>query len=374
MKRIVFILLVFCGFSKSYAQFDLETQMGEIGKAIPSYYYAYTKNIFSNVGQPIIMGNQIQHWKKDWKIKYGLSFSGQFLNNDTWGTGGIEFTELYQSPNISYLGNLSDAFGSEEASFIRHYLLDNNGNKIVNPLTGEYLSTDIEMAGGLGRGLTTIPYVLPSIELKIWKGISIAGSYLPVSWFLREFEEDNFKTSVNMYSIGAGLTLREFTDIPVLSWLRFDASMSGVNASFSELQDALDLEPTEFFNLDLTQFELGTSIRTNQFRGTLAIPVMPKKNIILLAQAGYYTHTYSFNFDYNIDVEVDAEQLKEDYNIEFEGQEFSIGDTYSQSEQIDNTFYYSGGLLIDSQISTFYLGYAQFRYPTLCLRASIKLL
>ena len=102
--------------------------------------------------------------------------------------------------------------------------------------------------------------------------------------------------------------------------------------------------------------------------------MLQKKNIILLAQAGYYSHSYTFDFDYNINVDVDAQQLKEDYNLEFEGESFTIGDSYNESEKIENTFYYSGGLLIDSQISTFYVGFAQLNYPTICLRASIKLL
>lgn len=348
--------------------------MGELGRALPSYYFSYTKSVFANVGQPIILGNQIQHWKKDWKVKYGLSMSGQFVDNASFGAGQINTSDLYRSDNVSYLGPLSDAFGEEDPSILRHYLLDGEGERIINPYTGSPLSTDIELAGGLGRGITAIPYVLPSLEFKVWKGLIVSGSFLPVSWFLREFEEDNFKTSVNMYSYGASIHLNGFTEIPVLSWLRFDASKSGVNAKFTELQDALDLEPTEFFTLDLNKFDLGTSIATSQYRATMAIPVLSKKNICLLAQAGYYTHQYGFEFDYNIDVQVDAENLKEEYNLDFDGENFSLTDTYTQEERIENTFYYSFGLLVDSEISTFYLGYADFNYPTFAFRASIKIL
>ncbi|MFY0673126.1 MAG: hypothetical protein JXQ87_06960 [Bacteroidia bacterium] len=373
--KLKIILLPLCFFvlmKFSFGQFGLNEQMTELGKAIPSYYHAYTKSIFTELGSTMAIGNQMQHWDGDWKIKYSFSISGQYFSHNMLNGGTINYNDLYQSESISYFGELNNVYGNDNNSFMRHYLLNSEGERIINPLTGEYVSTDIDLVGGFDRGATVIPFLIPSVEARLWKGLIISAGYFPISAMLSEFEVDGFKTQIELYGFGASIHLRYFTKIPVLSWLRFDYSQNGALANFSELQDALNLAPSPLFTLDLKEFNLETRIRSNQIRASIMIPTV--KNILLVGQAGLHSESYQFDFTYKIDVKVDSEAIRDEYGFDVNEDNIAISDEFKAGADISNQYFYSAGLFYNGKVSSVFMGYAFSKYPTGCIRVGLKLL
>ncbi|MGB0432053.1 MAG: hypothetical protein ACPGLV_16380 [Bacteroidia bacterium] len=371
-KRILLLIVLLTQFYTTRAQVDIESQLGDLSNALPSYFLGYSKVISSNIGMPMAYTSQTQHWKKNWRVKYGVSFALQAFGVNNYTNGRIDQNTLYRSPSVGYFGKMSNAFGSEEASTLRFYFLNNKGERLINPSNGTYLAADISLPGGYGNELGAVPFVSPNLEIRLWKGLIISGSYMPLSWAIREFEQESFKLMANFYSVGAGLNFRNFTKVPVLSWLRFDASYGALNIAFNEFQDALDLDNSELFIIDFNSVNLSNNVVYSQFRGSMAIPVLKKAVVVL--QAGSINSTFKYNFSYNLNVSINDEKIKDEYNVDIESDDFNLKTDFNYTEQIQQNFYYGGGVLLDSKIATFYLGYAALNAPTFLIKTSLRLL
>lgn len=373
MKKYSLIFLIsFLGAFTLKAQIDLESQLGELSNALPNYFLGYSQVISANIGMPMAYSSQTQHWKKNWRVKYGLSMAGQVFPVNNYTNGRIDQNVLYQSPSIGYFGKMSNAFGSEDASTLRFYFLRNDGERIINPKNGQFLAADIELPGGYDGGLGTVPFISPSLEIRVWKGLILSASYMPLSWAMREFEQENFKLNANYYSFGGGLNLRNFTPIPVLSWLRFDAAYGALNIGFKEFQDVLNFNSSDLFDIQFTSINLTNNVNFLQYRGSMAIPVL--KKAVLVIQAGAINSTFNYNFNSELEVKVNADKLKEDYNIEMNSEEVNLSNEFSHTKDVNQNFYYGAGLLFDTKVATFYLGYADLNAPTFIIKSSLRLL
>lgn len=353
------------------AQITLEEQMNTMIKAIPAYYFGYSQLLFDNLAPAMAHGSQSQHWKKNWRVKYGLSVAGTGFLVSPFAHGQIDRSILPGNEGTYYLGPVSSMMGSKDPSYIRQYVLTESGERMVNPLTGEFIQMEIEMPGGMATSNGLAPFLMPNVEIRAIKGLVVSGGLIPISYFLDEFEKGKFTSKINFYNYGASLHLRHFFKIPVLSWLRFDASQGIVSASLAELQDLVALESEGFLSMEFTQLEVNTLIATTQYRASMAIPTI--KNVILVLQGGMFSSKYSFDFGYDVSVDVDASQLKTDYNIDFDNESLTFKDTYSIEKTTPQTFYYGGGLLLDSKVATFYLGYAHTANPSFLIKTSVRL-
>lgn len=373
MKKYILILAICTvGAFSSKAQLDLENQLGELSNALPSYFLGYSKVISAHIGMPMAFSSQTQHWKRRWRVKYGLSMAAQVFPVNNYTNGRIDQRMLYRSPSVGYLGRLSNAFGSVDASTLRFYLLNDNGERLINPSNGQYLAADIELPGGYDGNIGAVPFISPSLEIRVWKGIIVSASYMPLSWAMREFEQDNFKLSANFYSFGGGLNLRNFTKIPVLSWFRFDASYGALSIGLNDFQDALSFDNSDLFNIKFNSVNLTNNVSYLQYRGSLAIPLL--KKAVLIIQGGAINSTFNYNFNHELVVEVDATKIKEDYNIDVDSDNIIINKDFSYTEDVSQNFYYGAGLLFDTRVATFFLGYAELNSPTFIIKSSLRLL
>jgi len=371
MRYLIWIVCIL-PIAKTQAQHTLSNQLDDYAQSIPSFYYGFTKVIMENIGDPIVLGTQMQHWNTSWRLKYGLSIATQAFGNQSFDINEIDRTELHRSESVQYLGGLNSAYGGQDVTIIRQYLLAENGDRIVNPKTGEYVSFETSMPGGLGGILAVVPNVMPLLEIRPWKGLVLAGGYIPYGYFLRDMETGSFETKVHSLTLGASLDMRQFMKIPVLSWLRFDASYSQTNIGLSNFQDAIDLGENSLINIDIQNMTLQNDLSTLQYRGTLAIPAT--KKVVLLLQSGFYSHGYQFNFDYDVDANVNVEELKSEYNLDFEDTDLNASGSFSREQDLGSNFYYSGGILFEGSIAGVYVGYANINYPTFAIKTTLRLL
>lgn len=371
MKKVLTILLTL-SLGVSHAQYSIEDQLGEFAKAVPAYYFGYTKIFFENSGAPMALSNQTQHWDTRWRVKYGLGISGQAFGLDNYQVNSIDRTSLPESESIQYMGSMNNVFGSEEESMIRQYLLDANGQRVVNPLTGEFIKFDLNMPGGLSRGLGVIPYTTALFELRTWKGLSFSLGWAPIGYFLRDFEKERFKISSNMFSIGASLHLRNFFSTPFLSWFRFDGSYNQIAMNMVHIEDVMSLTSDHSFDVEFHDLSLNTTLSSLQYRGSLMIPTTKKAFIVL--QAGVINSSYQFDFDYSANIEVNSKDIEDQYNIELEDLSFEIDDRYTATNSFNSQYYYSGGLFFEGAIASVYVGFAQINYPTFTLKTTVKIL
>ncbi|MBI1183864.1 hypothetical protein GC194_06310 [bacterium] len=368
--KLLICLLLFAGAGR--AQYSIEAQIGNLAQSVPAYYFGYSEVLYNNLGGCMAMSNQMQHLRKRWRIRYALTMASQTINVSQATNGSINRSQLYNQEGIQYMGSLSNVLGSRDESVLRQYLLDQNGNRMVNPKTGEYISIDLNMPGGFGYPVGATPFVMPSLEIRLWKGLIVQGGWVPVGYFLRNFKEGNFTPKANLYSIGGGLSMRYFSKAPVLSWLRFDASYSVVDINLSSIQDKLDLNTNDYFTLNFTELNLSTGISSSQYRGSISIPV--SKGVALVGQVGFYQFNYHFDFSYKMQAQADAEKLKANYNIDLAENNINIDDKFSKSYQSKNTQYYSGGVLLDGKVASFYLGMAYLNYPTFSFKTSLRII
>lgn len=368
-----FVLGCFCMlFSTARAQVDFNDQLNDFALSVPSFYHAYTQVILENMAEPILLGSQIQHWDDDWRFKYSLSTSIQAFGTQSTDLNRIDRTQLYRPQHIEYLGTMSSTFGDREPSSIKQYLIDENGNRLLSPVTGNYLSFETPVPGGFGGILGVVPYSMPNVEVRFLKGLVLSVGYLPLNFFLNDVESGNFKTRASAFSLGASLHLSNYSDIPVLSWLRFDVSQNQTRIGLRELQDATNFGENPFLDIRLNNFDLQNDLLTYQYRGTMAIPLTQK--FIFMLQAGFYGHEYSFKFDYDVEANLNAEVLDKEYGLTFSETEFAAQGSYFNKYETGPNRYYSGGILFEGKVASVYVGYSRIQYATLALKTTLRLL
>lgn len=353
------------------AQNSLNDQLDDFARSVPSFYHGYSQLLLEELAAPIVLGSQIQHWNSNWRLKYSAGISMQTFGLQSIDVRKIDRSELYEPSSIQYMGALNNSYGNRDATIIRQYLLAEDGNRVVHPRTGEYLSFETRMPGGLGGILAVVPFSMPTVELRVLHGLILSGGYLPLNYFLNDIETGNFKTKASSFSLGASLHLRSFFEIPVLSWLRFDASQSQTKIGLLNIQDAIDLGSNPIMDIELNSFNLQSDIITYQYKASMAIPA--SKNLILVLQAGYYGHNYHFKFDYDVEATVDSEKLTDEYQLDFKETDLSTRGSYVQSNDSGKNLYYAGGFLFDGQVANVYLGFAQINHPTITLKTCLKI-
>jgi len=250
--------------------------------------------------------------------------------------------------------------------------LAEDGTRVVHPKTGEHVYFETQMPGGLGGILAVVPFSMPTVELRVLHGLIFSGGYLPLNYFLNDVETGSFKTRASSFSLGASLHLRSFFKVPVLSWLRFDASQSQTKIGLLNVQDAITLGTNPIMDVELNSMNLQNDIITYQYKASMAVPA--SENLIFVVQAGYYGHNYHFKFDYDIEATVDSERLKSEYQLDFTETDLSTRGSYIKSKDSGKNLYYAGGFLFDGQMASVYLGFAQINHPTITLKTSLKIL
>lgn len=371
MKKL-FPLLLVLWFGQTHAQHSIEEQVGQFAQAIPAYYFGYTQVFFENSGGPMVLSNQMQHWDKDWRVKYGLGFSSHAFNTSSSQISSIDRSVLPQSESIQYMGSMNNVFGPDDGSTIRQYLLDADGERIVNPISGEFIHFELEMPGGFSPGLGVVPYTNALFEIRPWKGISFSAGWAPLGYLMREFEEGDFTIRSNMVSAGISIHMRHFSMAPVLSWFRFDASYNQLSLNMKHLEDVMTLTSDHAFGIDFKNLGMTTQLSSVQYRASIMIPTF--KKVFILLQGGALSHSYDFAFQYEADVTIDPESISDEYNMELNDATFKIDNEFKASDSYQDQLYYSGGLFFEGKIASLYLGYAEINHPTFALKTTLKIL
>ena len=102
MKKLIVLFALLSSIGSLKAQFAFEDQIRSFSGAIPAYLYAYTGPVQENMAYAMTIGNQIQHGKRAWKVKYSLSLSGlQF--QPTYSATHMETSVLGNDPGDRFL-------------------------------------------------------------------------------------------------------------------------------------------------------------------------------------------------------------------------------------------------------------------------------
>lgn len=368
---LIFLLAIMANTGHVFSQ-DMQTQLNNFAAIFPRYLDGYTNSITGNLGHTMLNGHQIQHGKKPWVVKYSMSASaGLFGPNALAEHNFIANTQ--GSAEVAFIGPGNGVLGSDQTTSIRKYWMTDDGQRLVHPLTGRHVFSEIEMPGGLERQQDVVPSTIPYLELRMLKGLVVSAGFIPVGYFLRDLEREGFELKSNIWGLGASLHLSYLTDIPVLSWLRMDVSMNKANLSINNLEGIFDAgSNSSFASFTLNELSISSSISSTQTRLSMAIPAGDKS--FLLLQGGYSSVVHEFGLDYDFTFKIDGEKAKEEYDIDLETEVYSIADDYlNTSEAATNTFY-SIGILREGQVGTFTLMYTPIPIDIVTLKFGIKIL
>lgn len=372
MKKMVFFLLAITANTGHVFSQDMQTQLNNFAAIFPKYLDGYTQSITGNLGHAMLNGHQMQHGKKPWVVRYSMSASAALFSSFPMAEHNF-ISDRQGSAEVAYIGPGSGVLGSDQTTFIRKYWLDDDGQRLVHPLTGRHVYSEIEMPGGLQRQQDVIPSTIPYLELRVLKGLVLSAGFIPVGYFLRDLEREGFELKSNIWGLGASLHLSYLTDIPVLSWLRMDVSTNRLNLSINNLEGVFDPgSNTSFASFTLNEMSISSSISSTQTRLSMAIPAGDKS--FLLLQGGYSSVTHEFGLDYDFTFKIDGEKAKEEYDIDLDTETYSIADNYlNTSDAVTNAFY-SFGILREGRVGSFTLMYTPIPIDIVTLKFGIKIL
>ena len=271
-----------------------------------------------------------------------------------------------------FYGERANVFGSDNPTTLVQYLLDDEGNRVIDPRTGRYVFFSMELPGGVNRDGGIVPHAMPYLELKPWKGIILSGGYMPITYFLRDFEREGFEPLATAYGFGVGLHMNYFTKIPVLSWLRLDYSTNKVIFAADGIENLFEPELNSLIKLNDLSLSMRNEYTANQFRASMAVPI--SKSLFFILQAGNMQAESSFTFDYEVEAEVDAEEIKRQYKFDIAPETISIDEQYSNGTTIDPFWFYGGSILWEGRVGRALFSYSQSPKPMVALRLGIRIL
>ncbi|MCB0738201.1 MAG: hypothetical protein KDC92_11860 [Bacteroidetes bacterium] len=364
---IMGLAISFCGFGQT-----LETQVDEFANRLSSYFDGYTGPGTNHLGNTMLQGHQIQHGHKNWRIRYSLSLSGSLLSNSVYAAHN-QNSDASSNSEFSYMGPRNSIFGNKDATIMRKYWLNEDGRKMVNPTNGSYIYTDVSLPGGLERGYDLIPSSFPYLEVRPWKGFILSAGYFPMGFILKDIEQKGVELKSSIWAAGLGIQVGRFTEIPVLSWLRFDVGTNNFNVGVYNIQNAYDLGlSADFAQLTVNQLDFDLNISTQQARATLAIPILDKN--FVMAQIGTSSVTNSLSVGYDFSFKLDSEKAKQDYNLDIDDMSTQVANEYTRSETIKTQSFYSFGVMRVGAVGSFGLFFTNVPVNVVTFKFGVKLL
>lgn len=261
--HLLFLCLLF-GMKDVFGQSlpDYEIQLRDLERFGNSYFAAYTNLFSSNFGFSLNQG-----WPGGRISKtaghIGLSVVG---NSSIIPIGDhnrfIATNQLYQTPGISTSLLTPSLFTDASGGAIGFYLLDpNTNNRLVDPLTGEYLSANFNMIDGLGTEVGVTPFLMPQLSVSLGKSTEILLRALPLS-----LVSDNGRIGVSAW----GGAVRH----NVSQWFNSNEDPDfSVNVLLSYMKNSVEFTPNgdrfltfnnEYFNTEGTRVVLSHETHTKQ--------------------------------------------------------------------------------------------------------------
>lgn len=170
---------------------DYEMQVRDLERFANSYFAAYTNLFSSNFGFSLNQGWQGGAIPKEaGHISISLVGSSAIIPiNDK--NRYILTNTLYQTSSISTSPITPGMFTDAEGGIARLFLLDpTTGNRLVNPLNGDYLSANVNMMDGVGTGVGVTPFLMPQISIGLGKSTEISLRVMPIAIGLNEGKVD----------------------------------------------------------------------------------------------------------------------------------------------------------------------------------------
>lgn len=330
---------------------NINEDINHIGEGLSNYLYGYSETIVSDFSAIQAFGHEASFFKKEWRVKYGLSSSFKTVRNIYSSDQKIQSDNLYlEDENISYLGNRNGVFGATDPTIFRKYLSNSEGERILNPKTGEYLYVDVEMPGGLGYENSIAPSFMPYLSIRAWKGLVLHGGYIPHGLLLNEFDRGNFKSNINQWSYGASLHMNHFVDVPVVSWLYFQFGMNEMQVQLSGMQDILPSFENEYIDVNVEDFSLDANFSSSLFKLGMVAPINDK--IRLLGSINRLTTSRYFGISNTLTAKIDTERLDEEYGYTVETSEVEGESEFVRSETGTAQFQWVLGASIESEIAS----------------------
>lgn len=359
---------------KTFAQDYLQSQFEGVISSMQSYGYYYLNDGLMPMAASFSHGNQMQHDKDNWRIKYKLSTSASFPYYSVVGHGEIRYDEVPGTKGLVVLGPRNGAFGGSEASTIRAFLLNNEGERIVHPETGQFISYDIEVPGGTGSSMWPVPSSLPYLQVRALAGLSFSGSYFPLGQVVGDLRELESPVDGTFMAFGVNWQLRGLLKVPVISWLRFDYSMNRSSFSVQNLHNLFNYAgDMGFLEFQANQYDMNLEMGSNQGRVSISVPFLKGSRLIgQVSQVNLYT---DYHTPYDFDIKLDQQKLKEDYDLTLENakDEYKIQGEFKKREEANFTTW-NVGLLKEGRIGNYLLMYGYDPYPRFTAVLGIKLL
>lgn len=371
MKKLLF-LYVLCIANQVNAQVDLQPQINNLSQSLPSYFYAYSEIVQTNLAAPMMLCNQIQHTDEEWRIKYSFAFAGVPLSTDESQNNVLNINSLASSYTTQFSGSFSNVFGKKDKTFIQQFIVNEEGERIVNPITGEYISIKAELLGGLNRRSALVPAFSPFLEFRIWKGLIVSAAYFPIGYLLKDFESKNFDPKINYYAGGLSVHLNYFTDLPVLKWLRIEGNYNLFDLQLNHIEESINFLSSDFYNINFDEITLKNQYIGLQFRSSLAIPI--SKNFYLITQYSLLNYSQKFEYNYNFNLAFDKESLQDDLNLEIKDESFLVKDTYQRNSKESFKNQLSAGFMYSGTVGTFLFNYTNYPINTFSAKVSIKII
>jgi len=170
---------------------DYEMQVRDIERFGNSYFAAYTNLFSSNFGFSLNQGWQGGAIPKQaGHLSFSLVGSTAIIPiND--GNRYIRMDQLYQSANVIAASLTPGMFTDAKGGAISVFLLDPaTNNRLVNPVTGDYLSANFNMIDGIGTGVGVTPFVMPQLSVGLGKSTELSLRVMPFAIGLNEGKVD----------------------------------------------------------------------------------------------------------------------------------------------------------------------------------------
>lgn len=170
---------------------DYEMQVRDIERFGNSYFAAYTNLFSSNFGFSLNQG-----WsggaipKQAGHLSFSLVGSSAIIPiNDR--NRYIHTSQLYHSANVIASPLTPGMFTDAKGGAINVFLLDpSTNNRLVNPVTGDYLSANFNMIDGIGTEVGVTPFVMPQLSIGLGKSTELSLRVMPFAIGLNEGKVD----------------------------------------------------------------------------------------------------------------------------------------------------------------------------------------
>lgn len=261
---------------------DYAMQLRDIEVFGNNYLRAYSDMVASNYGFSLNQGWPSGEIGARFKLSFELVAASSFIPiNDK--NRFISTALLPYSPNVQSAPLTSGAFSDNSGGAINLYVLDPlTGNRMVNPINGEYLAVGFNLLEGLGTDVGLTPSLMPQLNLGLGLGTELSFRILPVNVGIGQGRLDLFSWGVSarhdlLQWFGTAANKRPFGLQAAVSYVFNTLDYQADRASFLEYSNA-------YFSTEGSDLQIG--FNTGSWQALISASYKLPRFATLYAQAG----------------------------------------------------------------------------------------